>query len=211
METERFRTEGPVYRLFEPSACSGVESAQAELVPLVAEHEKLRKRRPQQLQSTGFESGYWSESNGSEAYLWSPEESSPNQPEPRCTGLSIPFSSCSALDYGIRSPISAQGNRSPVAATSIPIATRDGPFFTKRTHSNVAFSHDDDDDGDDVDRLDSTRPPTAATIVSTFDATPEVGKEREVYTRMEIEAAQTLVAFSVADSAQPRTKKTRRG
>ncbi|KAF1845376.1 DNA-binding domain of Mlu1-box binding protein MBP1 [Cucurbitaria berberidis CBS 394.84] len=194
LETIRFRTEGPSYRVLNSSVSSPVETP---TMPFGSPLWKEKGTKQRHVWSADVESGYGTDTDQSDKCHFSPQVSPRGQGAWTSVNMSqSPSSPRTANSSTMGSPVSTRGPPVLIAATSVPGGYYDEPFQTKRTLSKVAFS--DTCDGDTL-----SRPQTAATIDS------DGGDE--VHSRGDIDAAEMLLSLSAADKRLPPPKRTRRG
>lgn len=202
VETSRFREEGPAYRVLTSGVSSPVETPKMQFgsPPWKAEGAKQRRARPADL-----ESGYGTDTDQSDTYVFSPQVS----PRSQCTWTSVnrsnsPSSPHTATSCTIESPVSIRDHRGLLAATSVPGRYYDEPARTKRTHSKVAI-------GENFEEGTLARPHTAAGVDSDSGQGSEGLSGDEIHSRIEIDAAEMLLSLSAGDKMLPATKRTRRG
>lgn len=197
-ETNRWREEGVTYK------CSPVEQHSPVTMPALPNTPTtpttpttpqmkftcppwgVKSSKSQCMKATDQESGYGTDEDPSEKYLFSPEVSPRSQ-----TWASVNRS---------QSPVSLPAYSPPQRwLTSVPGGFNDEQLRAKRTLSKVACG----DEGAD-------RPLTAAPVVEDGNDL-EAEYVDGYHTRKELGAAEILLNLSAADSALHRTKRTRRG
>lgn len=197
-ETTRFRELGPAYRVHRP-----VTLAEAE--PLVVSRSEqpqfggqvVRQRRTQPADT---ESGYGTDTERSDRYLFSPEVS----PRTRFTPINRPLSPPRVAESPFASsPVSSM--RAPPSLlftpTSAPHECAGEGFRTKRTHSKMAsYDHATDEA--------AARPLTAATVDSAHGSEMSGGDEYNGH--VDVDAAEMLLSLRTAGNAMPPSKRTRR-
>jgi hypothetical protein len=197
-ETDRFRREGSTYKIFQADASAHIEAPNTHLdaPPSTANVVKQRWARP-----TDIESGYGTDTDRSDKYLFSPEVSPRTQFTPINRSQS-PYSPRMIDVSPMSSPISTRATQGLLTPTSVPCEYQSEPLRTKRTHSKVAFH-------DQCDKTVSARPQTTATIDSAHGSETFISDEK--HTPEDIEIAEMLLSLREREGAMPPTKRTRRG
>lgn len=200
-ETNRFRTEGVLYSVSALNTSSPVKSPKNPFgsLPWGAGTMKQRSILP-----VDMESGYGTDSDKSDKYLFSPQFSPRNQ----CTWVSAnrspsPVSSRIAKSSTMGSPVSTQTSEAMLAVASATGEHYDATSSMKRTHSKVAF-------GDTYNDETLARPQTASTVDVEGDQGLESVRGDQVYSQSELEAAELLMMLSAVDRSLPASKRTRR-
>jgi hypothetical protein len=197
-ETNRFREQGPSYKVYRSIASSPVEAPKPQFSPppLHVKAVKQRRARP-----ADIESGYGTDTDRSDKYLCSPEVS----PRTRFTPINrsqSPYSPRTADSSLMGSPISLRAPHGLLTPTSAPCEYLTENLRTKRTHSKVAFHDQSDDEA-------FTRPQTAATVDSAHGSDVSGGDDN--HTHDHIDAAEILLSLCAVQNTMPPTKRTRRG
>ncbi|KAF2690154.1 hypothetical protein K458DRAFT_399530 [Lentithecium fluviatile CBS 122367] len=198
-ETNRFRLEGASYRLLPPKPSTEIHTPRLHFSCPPWGPKDIRSARPR---TSEEESGYCTESDRSDKFLFSPQVS------PRSTTwTSVNRSESPASPVVFHSPNFSSPNRclpplQRVLPTSAPGGYYHEPLRTKRTHSKVAFG---DGPTDEIGR-----PPTAA-APSDYGSDADRDCGDGIHTKKELDAAEIILQLSAADQALPLTKRTRRG
>lgn len=200
VETKRFATEGSAYRVEAPASLPskgpGIQFCQQSFSVRIT---KERKVLPADL-----ESGYGTDTDRSDPYLWSPDVSPRSQTVPTNNRSLSPLSPPVADSPAVSTVLDGRSHHALLAATSAPIGSLQEPFLTKRTHSKVATSKGWDDD-------EFIRPRTATTM-SSESGLNEDGRDTDYgLERVDIDAAELLMALRTNNSTLPPMKRTRRG
>lgn len=165
----------------------------------------MRHRRGRQVEC---ESGYGTDTDRSDRYLFSPQVS----PRSQFTAVNS-LRSLSPPSPGTNTTCSSVGSHANpkfapriVVPTSIPDGYYDNRVQMKRTHSKVAFSDNSDDEQ-------PSRPQTAVTVDSdSGHESPPGCRAAAEHTQREINAAEHLMMLSAGNKMMPPpTKRTRRG
>jgi hypothetical protein len=213
-ETTKFRELGPAYQVHRPVVTTPAPSPPSREAPKPHHSEQallkiqvVKQQRARQPVDT--ESGYGTDTERSDRYLFSPEVS----PRTRFTPINRPQSPLSPHIAGssfVSSPVSSNSNssssmRAPLGLltpTSAPYEYSGESLRAKRSHSKVAFhEHLPADDA-------VARPPTAATVDSAHGSEVSIGDDGRSH--VDMDAAEMLLSLRTADSSMPPSKRTRR-
>jgi hypothetical protein len=197
-ETNRFREQGPSYRVYRSIASSPVEAPKTQFSPSPLNVKTIKQRRAR---PADIESGYGTDTDRSDKYLYSPEVS----PRTRFTPINrsqSPYSPRTDDSSLMGSPVSFRAPHRLLTPTSAPCEYHSESLRTKRTHSKVAFHDQCDDEA-------FTRPQTAATVDSAHGS--EVCGGDDNHTHDDIDAAEMLLSLCAVDNTMPPLKRTRRG
>ncbi|KAF2130435.1 hypothetical protein P153DRAFT_338231 [Dothidotthia symphoricarpi CBS 119687] len=202
-QTNKFRIEGASYRILGSNLSSPVATPQLQFGSPPWEANVLRQHYGRQLES---ESGYGTDTDRSDRYLFSPQVSPRSQftAVNSFRSLSPPSPRTNTTSSTLGSPTNAQFPPRIVLPTSVPDGYYEEHLRMKRTHSKVAFSDNCDDEL-------PSRPRTAATVNSDggYDT---VNFGESGHTQREIDAAEHLMMLSASDKMlPPPTKRTRCG
>ncbi|EUC37487.1 hypothetical protein COCCADRAFT_85347 [Bipolaris zeicola 26-R-13] len=196
-ETTKFRELGSAYEVHRPVAPTQVEAptSRSEQPPLSARVVRQRRARP-----ADIESGYGTDTERNDRYLFSPEVS----PRTRFTPINrprSPYSPRTAESSFVSSPVSMRAPPGLHTPTSTPYEYSGEVFRAKRSHSKVACCEHPADEA-------VARPPTAATVDSAHGCEMCVGDDN--HSHFDMDAAEMLLSLRTADNRMPPSKRTRR-
>jgi hypothetical protein len=197
-ETNRWREKGVTYRrpqgehhtiMTSPSVPSTPSTPQSKFACAPWSN---RNSKPYYTKTIDQESGYGTDEDPSEKYMFSPEVS------PRSHTWTAINRSQSPVLSSVYSPPQPQP-----WLTSVPSGYNDAQIHSKRTLSKVAAYSDGEE---------RIRPPTAVSTIGEedTDSEAEFGNEYR-HTKADFSAAEILLELSAADNSLHRTKRTRRG
>lgn len=197
-ETNRWRVEGEAYKptTTEPLSVTRTPNTQFACPPWGLRSMKQRRVKP-----TDIESGYGTDTDQSDKYLYSPKFSP--QVSPR-SHVWTPVNRS-------QSPASPPARTDPILSSPwlshVPGGATDHHLRTKRTHSKVVF-------GDEKGTI--LCPLTAASIYLPTDGEDHAWDSEEdcgdgIHTKKELDAAEIILQLSAADKQLPPTKRTRHG
>ena len=196
-ETTRFRDLGPMYEIQRPITPPRSEAPESRFgpPPLHAQAVKQRRARP-----ADIESGYGTDTDRSDRYLFSPEVS----PRTRFTPINrpqSPYSPRTAESSLMSSPASLRVPQGLLTPTSVPCEYPGEGLRTKRTHSKVTLY--------DLPTNEAVnRPQTAGTVDSAHGS--EVYGGEDNHSHVEIDAAEMLLSLRDAENTMPPMKRPRR-
>lgn len=193
-ETTRFRELGPAYKVDRPVTPVAVEPLTSRPEQLPFSVEAVRQRRAQPADT---ESGYGTDTERSDKYLFSPEVS----PRTRFTPINRPQSPRIAEPLFVSSPVSMRAPPAMLSPTSAPYECSGESFRTKRNHSKVAYYEHPIDEA-------VARPLTAATVDSAHGS--ELSGGDEYHGHVDMDAAEMLLSLRTAGNVMPPSKRTRR-
>jgi hypothetical protein len=200
-ETSRFRVEGASYQIAAPTMSTEVHTPRLQFGFPPWGPRDAKQAHPR---TSEEESGYCTESDHSENFLFSPQVS------PRSiTWTSINRSPSPTSPVVIHSLNCIPPNKSlpplhQISPTSVPGGYYDEPLRAKRTLSKVAYGENDT-------VVEISRPPTGVTTPNTA-SDPSMDDCRDcIHSLKDLDAAEIMMRLSAADNTLPPTKRTRRG
>lgn len=205
-ETTRFRELGPAYKVHRP-----ISPEHSVTIPVTPAPVEPRTSRPEQptfgaevarqlhAQPTDAESGYGTDTERNDRYLFSPEIS----PRTRFTPINRPQSPRIATPLFASSPVRMRAPPVQLSPTSAPYECSSETFRTKRTHSKASYYEHS------AGEVVATRPPTATTVDSAHGS--EVSGIDDYHQgHTDMDAAEMLLSLRTAGHAMPPSKRTRR-